>query len=697
MALPDPPGGRNRRDRFRYRSWRDGPDPLAPPFDVRAVVDDIGQQLMTGRSLRDALESLRRNGSSDRQGIDELHRQIAEKRRELSERGDLSGALSAARAALDQALAAERETLAAADDDAARLAEMTLEDLPDTTAAAIGELQDYQWRNPEAAAAFAAISGGLRDQLLSQQFGGLKQALSSPDPAALQAIRDMMADLNALLADHATGTDTAEQFDEFMDKHSEFFPEQPESVDELIDQLARRQAAADRLMRSLSRQQRQELEELMDAAIGQDIDLASELAQLQDNLHSLRPGMMRGQGFDVDGDQPLDFGQAAGVIGELAELEELEAQLAGEHPGATLDDVDVEMVERHLGGAAAGDVRALRELERELERQGWVRRSVDGLSLSPKALRRLGQTALRQIFAQLDARGTGGHDDQRTGAADERSGAFLPWEFGGEQRFDAVRTVTNAVLRAASSTRESDRADIDRADTDRADNDRADTDRADSTRADSRAGLPIRLEPDDFVIAETERRTSAAVALCVDLSFSMVTQDRWLPMKQTALALSHLIAGRFRQDALEIIGFDRVARTMTPMELAEVEPEWVKGTNLQHALMLAARHVRRHPAAEPVILVITDGEPTAHLADGFPVFSWPPMPETIKATVAEVDVVAKMGATLNIFRLGDDPGLVRFVDAIARRAGGRVFAPAADRLGEYVVSDYLRARRGRGR
>ncbi|WP_029136319.1 vWA domain-containing protein [Nakamurella lactea] len=661
--------------RFRYRSWREGPDPLAPPFDVRAVVDELGDSLMTGSSLRDALDRLRHSGTRDTPGIDELHRRIARQRRELSRRGDLTGALSSARAALDQALAAERETLAGADDDEARLAEMTLDALPDTVAAAMRELQDYAWRNPEAAAAFRAISEQMRDQLLDQQFGGLKQALQSQDPAALRRIKDMMADLNQLLADHARGTDTPEQFEEFMDRHGDFFPEQPRDVDELIDQLAKRQAAAERLLRSLSREQRAELEDLMQQAIGTDPDLASELAQLQDNLTALRPGMMRGQGFNVDGDQPLDYGEAAGVMGELADLEDLETQLSQQYPGATLDDIDVENVERQLGADAARDLRALRDLERELERQGYLRRTAEGLSLSPKALRRLGQSALKRIFADLNAHGAGGHDDRRTGAADERTGAFLPWEFGGEQPIDAVRTVTNAVLRRAAG----------------------DGPGTLPTSLTLGVGPPLRLEVEDFVIAETERRTTAAVALCVDLSFSMVMEDRWLPMKQTALALTHLIGTRFRQDALEIIGFDRTARVLSAMELAEVEPEWVKGTNLQHALMLATRHLRRHPEAEPVILVITDGEPTASLQDGFPVFSWPPTPQIIADTVTEVDAVARLGATLNIFRLGEDPGLARFVDAMAKRAGGRVFAPSTDRLGEYVVSDYLRARRGRHR
>ena len=198
-------------------------------------------------------------------------------------------------------------------------------------------------------------------------------------------------------------------------------------------------------------------------------------------------------------------------------------------------------------------------------------------------------------------------------------------------------------------------------------------------------------------MVETERRTTAAVALCVDLSFSMVQEGRWGPMKQTALALSHLVETRFRQDALQIIGFNLAARRLSPVQLADAEPEWVQGTNLQHALMLAARHLRRHPDAEPVVLVVTDGEPTAHIARGrragVPAGRRPS--ETLRATVGQVDELSRYGAALNVFMLGDDPGLARFVDAIARRAGGRVFTPDLGRLGEYVVADYLRARRGR--
>jgi uncharacterized protein with von Willebrand factor type A (vWA) domain len=206
----------------------------------------------------------------------------------------------------------------------------------------------------------------------------------------------------------------------------------------------------------------------------------------------------------------------------------------------------------------------------------------------------------------------------------------------------------------------------------------------------------VSLLVEDFEVVETERRTTAAVALCVDMSFSMVQEGRWGPMKQTALALSHLVQTRFRHDALQIIGFNIAARRLSPVQLAEAEPEWVQGTNLQHALMLAGRHLRRHPDAEPVVLVVTDGEPTAHLdEDGIPEFMWPTTAATLRATVGQVDELRRSGAALNIFMLGEDPGLARFVDAVARRAGGRVFTPSVERLGEYVVADYLRARRGR--
>jgi uncharacterized protein with von Willebrand factor type A (vWA) domain len=656
-----------RRRSWRYGTWRGGRDPLEPPFDVRAALDDIGRDVLGGSGIRDAVDRLLRRGPGRRRGLDDLRRDLARRRHELQRRGNLSGTLDRVRAALDQVLAEERTTLAAEQTDDARLAEMQLDDVPDDTASAVRELSSYDWHSPRAREGFEAIQQMLRRDVLDAQFAGMREALSGQDPEAMQRVRDMLADLNSLLAAHARGEDTTEQFQEFMERHGEFFPENPKDTDDLIDLLARRQAAAERMLRSLTPEQRDELARLMSEALG-DVDLESQLSQLRDNLSALRPGMMRGRdGTDIDGAEQLGYGDAVGAVADLADVEALEAQLAQQHPGATLDDVDVEALERQLAPSAVQDLQALRDLERELERQGYLQRGPEGLELTPKALRRLGDTALRRIFDQLEAAGRGDHDDRHSGAADERTGAVLPWEFGDERPIDAVRTVHNAVLREASEPADaSDRV--------------------------------VHLDVEDFAVAETERRTTAAVALLVDLSFSMVQENRWGPMKQTAIALSHLVATRFRQDALQIIGFDRLARRMTPLQLAQAEPEWVQGTNLHHALLLAGRHLRRHPEAEPVVLIVTDGEPTAHLeSDGVPFFHWPTTAGTLRATVGEVDAMTRIGATLNFFLLGDDPGLARFVDAVARRNGGRVFTPELGRLGEYVVADYLQARRGRRR
>ncbi|MGH3444699.1 MAG: hypothetical protein ACRDPB_04935, partial [Nocardioidaceae bacterium] len=613
--------------RYRYSPWSGGPDPLAPPYDVRAALDEIGRDVLAGASMREAMRELLRRGMTGPDGrmpgLDDLAARIQRMRKAARRRGDLGGTLDKVSAALDQALAEERHTLAGEDGDDARWAEMELDTLPEDTAGAIRALDDYQWHSQQARATFESIKQMLRREVLDAQFAGLAQALDSADPDAMQRVKDMLADLNALLAAHARGEDTTDAFRDFMDKHGDLFPENPQNVDELIDALARRQAAADRLMASLSPEQREQLGQLMSQALS-DPDLASQMAQLSDNLRALRPGMARGPVGMRPGGEQLGYSDAVQAVAELAELDALGQAVDSAMQGGSLDDVDVEALEQHLGGAALADFRALRELERELERQGYVDRAGDSVRLTPRALRRLGETALRRVFAQLEARAGGDHADPRVGSADEPTGLTRPWVFGDELALDTVRTVSNAVRRRAIA----DSSAI--------------TPRAEPPQPQTSRGGGVGLLVDDFEVVETERRTSAAVALCVDLSYSMVREGRWGPMKQTALALSHLVATRFRQDALEIIGFNLTARRMSPVALADVEPEWVQGTNLQHALLIAGRHLRRHPESEPVVLVVTDGEPTAHLLDdGTPYFDWPTTRETLRATVGEVDRLAR--------------------------------------------------------
>ncbi|GIM94711.1 vWA domain-containing protein [Paractinoplanes toevensis] len=646
-------------NRFRYGAWRDGPDPLAPPYDVRAAVDEVGERVLAGDSLRDVLRELVRRGPQDGRGLDELRDRARRMRRQAMRRGNLDGAVTRAQQLLDQALAAERDALRASADDDARFAEAVLDNLPRSTSRAVEELSEYNWTSDEARGLYQQILDGLKREVVEQRFAGMKQALENGN---FDGVSEMVEDLNNLLRRHARGEDTSDAFQQFMSKHGQFFPENPANVEELIDSLARRAAAAERLMRSLSPQQQEELSRLMDQALG-DGPLRGQLAEMTDNLRALRPQLNWGRGERVRGPNDLGYGDAAAALGEIGDLDELLEQLNQEHPGATLDDIDVEMVERQLGRGAADDVRRLRDLERELSRQGWVSRDEEGLTLSPKALRRLGRTALAKVFDELSGKRQGQHDLRDAGAAGDLIGSSRRWEYGDEQPLDVVRTIGNAVRRRASSG--------------------------------GTATLPVRLTPDDFEVAETEHRASAVVALCVDLSYSMFADGRWGPMKQTALALSHLVATQFPQDSLQIIGFGKYASVLSQGQLAAIDPTAEKGTNLQHALNLAGRHLRRHPGAEPVVMVVTDGEPTAHLEDGESYFWWPPLPETIRATIHEVDHLTRYGATLNFFMLGEDPGLQRFVGRVAERNGGRVFSPDAEELGRYVVDDYVRARRGR--
>jgi uncharacterized protein with von Willebrand factor type A (vWA) domain len=644
--------------RSRYGEWRGGPDPLAPPYDVREALDDIGESVLDGMSPGEALQQLMRRGLDGRRGLDDLLRQVRRQQRQARKAGRLDGTLEQVRELLDQALADERRALFPDPSDDARLAEAELDALPRDTARAVRELSDYNWRSPEARQAYEQIEDLLRREVLDSQFRGMKQALEGADPESMQRVRDMMRDLNDMLEADARGEDTSQQFSDFMDSYGDFFPDNPQSLEELVDSLARRAAAAQRMMNSLSPEQQAQLGELM-AQVMQDAGFAAEMGRLSDQLRARRPELDWSGRERMRGDTPLGMGDATTALEEVADLDELEATLAQSYPGASIDDVDPEMLERALGRNAVDDLAALRRIERELQRQGYLQRSEGDIELTPRGMRRLGETALRRIFDKLEAHGRGDHDMRDAGAAGDPTGASRPWQFGDEQPIDVVRTVRNAILR-------------------------------------QRGKQPVRLHVDDFEVVETERRSGAAVALLIDLSYSMALRGTWSAAKTTALALHTLVTTKYPQDAIELIGFSKYARVLQPQELPGLSWDMVQGTNLQHALMLASRHLAQHPDAEPVVLVVTDGEPTAHLlSDGSAWFDWPTHPETAAATMAEVERVTRRGATINVFMLDDEPGLVHFVESMAQRNGGRVFAPDPASLGEYVVSDYLRARRGR--
>ncbi|HZE02417.1 MAG TPA: hypothetical protein VE155_11700, partial [Pseudonocardiaceae bacterium] len=383
-------------------------------------------------------------------------------------------------------------------------------------------------------------------------------------------------------------------------------------------------------------------------------------ATLDAQLQGLRPGEDWQGSERFRGQDPLGLGEGAQAMADLSELDALAEQLAQSYSGARAEDIDLDALARQLGDEARVDARRLAELERELQRHGFFERAPDGsLRLSPKAMRRLGSQALADVADALRSR-RGEREQHRAGAAGEPTGATRPWEFGASEPWDVPRTVRNAVLRNAASSE----------------------------------GPLVTVE--DVEVVDTEQRARAAVALCVDTSWSMVQDGHWVPMKRTALALHHLVRTRFRSDALELITFGRQAQRVDIAQLTGLTGVWEQGTNLHHALLLAGRHLRRHPDAAQVLLVVTDGEPTAHLEpDGEAVFSYPPLPQTLALTVREMDGLARIGTAVSIVMLGHDPKLAAFVHALARRCGGRVLEPGVDGLGAAVVGDYLRHRRRR--
>jgi uncharacterized protein with von Willebrand factor type A (vWA) domain len=491
---------------YRYGEYHDGPDPLAPPFDARGALDELGDAVLDGADASSALRDLLRRGVSGRRGLDDLLRRVRERQQEVRSRGRLDGILEQARALLDTAIGQERAELFPDPGDEARLREDELDSLPSDTSQAIRRLADYNWRSPAARETFDRLKDLLRSEVLDSQFRGMKEVLQQPDPQAMQRVKDMLADLNTMLEADARGEHTQADFDSFMDRYGEMFPENPRDLEELVDSLVRRATAAQRLLGSLTDGQRDELAALMEQTL-QDAGLAAEMSRLSDALRSRRPemDMATWPGDPMTGDEPLGLSDATSALADLADLADLEAELRQDYPGARLDDIDESAIRRALGRQAVDDMEALRQTERELERQGYLQRNAGQLELTPKAVRRLGETALRRVFADLPEGGYGDHEQRDAGQAGEYTGATRRWQFGDEQAIDAPATVRNALLRDATTFRPRRGAD--------GAYQTSDLGEGDSPR--------VRLSGQDFEVGETQRRASAAVCLLVDLSYSM--------------------------------------------------------------------------------------------------------------------------------------------------------------------------------
>jgi uncharacterized protein with von Willebrand factor type A (vWA) domain len=466
-----------------------------------------------------------------------------------------------------------------------------------------------------------------------------------------------------MIEDREAGRHTAEDFRRFMDRFGDFFPDGPRNLDELLEGMARRMAAMSRLLASMSPGQRAELQRLAEQVL-QDMDLAFQVSQLAGALAEMYPSMPWGEPMQGSGDDPMPMQATVDALERISDYEDLDRSMRGDYAGASVDDVDEDKLRRTLGEDAVRDVRRLKEVERALERAGLISRSGGRLRVTARGARKMGERALIRVFEQLKRDREGSHEVRQAGGEAEPTGQTRPWRFGDTGQIAVQRSVFNAVVRGGAVERR------------------------------AQGGPGVRLTGDDFELVEAESRTEAATALLLDLSFSMPLRGHWVHAKRMALALHALIEGRYPHDTLHLIGFSDYARRMRPEDLAATGFERVYGTNMQHAFHLAGRLLAEHPRATKQVIMVTDGEPTAHLVGERVVFQWPPKPETIRVTLREAMRLAKQDVTINVFMLEDTPGLTRFMERLASLTGGRVFEAAGhdESLGRFVVRDYVRRR-----
>ena len=649
--------------RFRYSRWDGTQDPFGPGVPAADVLEELADEILMGGSADHALRRLMRRGMRGRfSGIDSLRERLRQQREREEQQLDLTGPLEDVRERLEEILERERAELSFRDDDDARMRESFLDALPPDAPGQLGELREYRFADPAAQRMFNELQEYIREQVMGSYFRQMAEGMRTMSPEDIARFKDMLAELNGLIEMRERGQDTQPAFEDFMSRHGGFFPDEPRTLDELLEGMARRMAAMRALMASLSPEQRDELARLAEQVM-QDMDLAFEVDRLSANLQEAFPGMPWGEGEGAG--IGARHGQGAGMpmsaavdaMERLHDYEELDRSMQGDYAGATIDDIDEDAVRRTLGDTAAQDLRRLKQIERMLEEAGLVQRRRGRLEVTPRGARKLGERALTQIFEELQRDREGTHESRDAGGLAEPTGATRPWNFGDHGQLAVQRTVFNAVTRSTPGER-------------------------------------VRLVPDDFEMIEAEQRTETATALLLDLSFSMPLRGHFIHAKKMALALHALIEGRYPHDTLYLIGFSDYARRLQPEDLTAPGFERVYGTNMQHAFMLANRLLSQHPRATRQVIMVTDGEPTAHLEGEQAFFSWPPVAETIELTLAEAMRLARSDVRLNIFMLEESEGLARFMERLARVTKGRVFLMDDDRVGEFVLRDYV-ARRSR--
>ncbi len=659
---------------FTYSRW-DGTQ-VGFELDAEAVLEEITDDLLYHGDLHAALRRLMQQGFQDRNGeqvmgLRDLMERLRRQRRDRLEQHNLGGVYEEIAESLREVVEMEREGLERLAQEAResgdqRRREITdevvaernlqLDMLPPDLSGMVSELQQYEFTSSEARERFDELMDQLRQQLAQRWFDQISGAMQDVSPEAMARMKDMLSELNQLLEMKERGEDTQQAFEEFMQRYGDFFPENPQNLDELLEAMAARMAAMQAMLNSMTPEQRAQLQGLSEQLL-EDMDLRWQMDQLGGHLQQLFPQMGWDQRYDFSGQDPLGFAEAAQMLNELGDLDQLEQMLRGASSPGALAEVDTQRARELLGDDAARSLEQLAELARQLEEAGLINNTEGRLELTPKGLRRIGRNALSDLFSKLARDKLGKHELERRGIGHERTYDTKPYEFGDPFNLHIERTVRNAIRRTGG-------------------------------------GTPVRLTPEDFEIEQTETVVRSSTVLMLDLSLSMPMRDNFLAAKKVAMALHSLISMQFPRDFLGIVGFSEVARAITPQQLPEVSWDFVYGTNMQHGFLLSRQMLARQSGTKQIIM-ITDGEPTAHFEPGMaaPFFSYPPVQETIDATLREVMRCTREGIRINTFMLDASPYLKAFIERLTEMNQGRAFFTTPETLGDYVLVDFIEQKR----
>lgn len=669
---------------FRYSQW-DGTQQVFEPTEDQ-IMEEMADDLMNHGDVMRSLRSLFQRGMEGEfgqrmQGMRDMLDRLRNRRQERLEQYNLDSVMDELKERLDKVIdtertgidrrldearqqmaqstpeeAADREQLMKMLEDRAARNREALDNLPPNLGGAVKELTEYDFMDPDAQGQFQELLDMLKQRMMENTFQNMRQQLQNMSPQDMAALREMLRDLNQMLQERMQGQEP--DFQSFMDKHGDMFGDNPpQDLDELMERLQQQMAQAQSLMDSMSPEMSQELQEMMQQAM--DPETLNEMMQLSAMMNQLYPPDDLANRYPFMGEDPLSYDEAMELMGQLQNMDELERQIQQAMQRGNIQDLDPDTVGDLVDEESRRSLEQLQRIAKMLEEAGYVTRRGDRLELTPKGIRRIGQKAMKDVFAQMKRDRLGNHELYLRGAGGDHTGETKTYEFGDNFDIHLERTVRNALLRDGS-------------------------------------GVPIKLTPADFEVHRTEHMTQASTVLLLDQSRSMGLYGSFQSAKKVAMALASLIRSQFPRDRFYIVGFSDYALELKEEELPQVSwNDWVSGTNMHHAFLLSRKLLSKDKTGTRQIIMVTDGEPTTHLEGDRAYFSYPPSYRTIQETLKEVKRCTQDGITINTFMLESSSYLIDFVDKMMRINKGRAFYSTPQKLGEYVLVDYVSNRKRR--